>query len=324
MFIYSIQENSIYIFYFIIFFIFFYIIAYILYPLIFKYFILKLFHSTGLYIQFKGKGFIHPFYFKAKNIYVKFYCKDTIDNFELKCDKINFRIEILPLLIGKVVLKNIHLYNPYLYYENKLNSFLKIHLLPEPQKVILKNLNIYQGKISVIDYLLPGPYKLQLYNIFLKNAYMDLSRPVSIIFFIEKGQANIDKGIIEAKTNFKNGQYTSGSLTLKNIKWIDVMGISIPFINTKFDLHVFYTHYSRNKTSIKGSLYLTGSSEHEKTGIPFNFDIVWKNYKLPLDLALQNLIEKIFETVQPTIIEKGLLVIGKEVFDRIKKTPDFK
>jgi hypothetical protein len=67
---------------------------------------------------------------------------------------------------------------------------------------------------------------------------------------------------------------------------------------------------------------LTGKSQEDELGIPFEFIIYWKEYRLPMDLALQKLIEKIFETVQPTFIEKGILTIGKEVFDRIKKTPE--
>jgi hypothetical protein len=65
-----------------------------------------------------------------------------------------------------------------------------------------------------------------------------------------------------------------------------------------------------------------GNSTQDDVGIPFQFTINWKEYKLPMDLALQKLIENIFNTLQPTLIEKGILLIGKEVFDRVKKIPE--
>lgn len=299
----------------------FYFLIFELYPYIFKKFILKLFKRFGLYIYFDGKGFIHPFYFKAINVHVKFQYKKEIDSFELDCESIEFKIKILPLIVGKVQIYDLYLSYPYLYYENKLNSFLKIQILPDQKRVCFKNFNIENGEVYVIDYLLPGPYKLRLTNINIKNAKMDLSTPINLLFFIEEGNANIEQGIITAKTNFKE-KFPHGRLILKDVKWTSVMGIKIPFFGTKFDLDVFYKHHSSNSTYVKGFLHLTGKSQEDELGIPFEFIIYWKEYRLPMDLALQKLIEKIFETVQPTFIEKGILTIGKEVFDRIKKTPE--
>jgi hypothetical protein len=64
------------------------------------------------------------------------------------------------------------------------------------------------------------------------------------------------------------------------------------FWNTKFDLDVFYKHHSSNSTYVKGFLHLTGKSQEDELGIPFEFIIYWKEYRLPMDLALQKLIEK--------------------------------
>ncbi len=300
---------------------FFYLLMFEFYPYIFKKYILKFFRRFGLFIYFDGKGFIHPFYFKANNIHIKFQYKKEIDSFELDCEQIEFKIKILPLFIGKVYLYDLYLTYPYLYYENKLNSFLKIQILPDQKRVCFKNFNIQNGEVYVIDYLLPGPYKLRLTNINIKNAKMDLSTPINLLFFIEQGNANIEQGIITAKTNFRE-KFPQGRLILKDIKWTSVMGIKIPFFGTKFDLDVSYIHYSSNSTYVKGYFHLTGKSQEDELGIPFEFNISWKEYRLPMDLALQKLIEKIFETVQPTFIEKGILTIGKEVFDRIKKTPE--
>jgi hypothetical protein len=298
-----------------------YFLFFKIYPFFFKKYVLKLFRIGGLYIYFEGKGFIHPFYFKANNLHVKFQYKKGIDSFELDCARIHFKIKILPLIWGKVIIYDLHLFHPYLFYENKLNSFLKIHLLPNPKRVNLKNFHIHKGEVYVIDYLLPGPYKLRLTNINLKNAQMDLGTPINLLFFIESGQANIEKGTITAKTDYKNPK-PNGSLILKDIKWTSVMGIQIPFLGTKFDLNVYYTHQTQNHTLIKGYLHLMGNSTQDDVGIPFQFTINWKEYKLPMDLALQKLIENIFNTLQPTLIEKGILFIGKEVFDRVKKIPE--
>ncbi|GIX41054.1 MAG: hypothetical protein KatS3mg129_0787 [Leptospiraceae bacterium] len=302
-------------------FIFLYLSFFKIYPYIFKNYVLKLFRKYGLYISFEGKGFIHPFYFKAHNLHVKFQYKKEIDSFEFDCVRIHFKIKFLPLLIGKVKIYDIHFFHPYLFYENKLNSFLKIHLLPDQRRVCFENFNIHKGEVYVIDYLLPGPYKLRLTNIDIKNAKMDLATPVNLLFFIESGKANIDNGTIIAKTKL-NEKIPIGSLILKDIKWISVMGINIPFFGTKFDLNVYYSHQSPKYTQIKGYLHLTGNSQENDIGIPFEFTIKWEDYKLPMDLALQKLIENIFATVQPKFIEKGILLIGKEVFDRIKKTPE--
>lgn len=297
------------------------IFSFLLYPFIFKKFIIKLFERFGLFISFKGKGFIHPFLFQAQDINVKFQLRDDLDNFDFKCNKINFKIKILPLLVGKVHLKDLYLYKPFLFYENKLNSFLKIKLLPDQKRVCLKNLNITDGDVFVIDHLLPGPYKLKISNINIKNARMDLATPVNLLFFIETGEAKIEQGTIKAKTNFQKVLKPEGSLTLKKIKWTSAMGIEIPLIVTTFDLNVSYTHLNEQQTFIKGYLFLTGNQEERDDGIPFQFTINWEDYRLPMDLSLQKLIENIFSTVQTSLIERGIFYLGKEVFDRVKKTP---
>lgn len=297
------------------------IFSFLLYPVIFKKFIIRLFEKFGLFISFKGKGFIHPFLFQAQELRVKFQYRNDIDNFNFECNKIYFKIKILPLLLGKVQIKDVYLYKPFLFYENKFNSFLKIKLLPDQKRVCLKNLNIIDGDVFVIDHLLPGPYKLKISNINIKNAKMDLGTPINLLFFIEAGEAKIEQGIIIAKTNFQKGVKPEGSLTLKKIKWTSAMGIHIPLIGTTFDLNVSYIHLNEQETFIKGYLFLTGNQEERDNGIPFQFTINWKDFKLPMDLSLQKLIENIFSTVETSLIERGIFYLGKEVFDRVKKTP---
>lgn len=306
---------------FIVLFVFILIFLFLIYPFVFKTMILKLFKRFGLFIHFEGRGFIHPFLFEAHNVHVKFEFNHEMDTFDFKCNQISFKIKILPLLIGKVHLKDLYIYKPNLFYENKLNSFLKIKILPHQKRVCIKNLNIIEGEVFVIDYLLPGPYKLKITDITIKNAKMDLATPVNLLFFIEYGEAKIDKGTIKAITHYRKDSKPEGSLILKQIKWTSAMGLEIPLIGTTFDLNVYYTHLNEQETFIKGYLYLTGNKEEQENGIPFEFVINWRDYRLPMDLSLQKLIENIFSTVQPSLIEKGIFYIGKEVFDRVKKTP---
>lgn len=290
-----------------------------------KFFGLKFLKKYGFEIQFSGIGFFIPFYFFAKNVYIKFNYKEEYDYFELSCKKVQFVINPIYLFKKQLILEFLSMEYPNLYYENKYNSYKKINLLPKMNQIIIKNFSIKQGNISTIDYMLPGPYQFYLTDINCLIRKIDVSIPVSLLFFVENGSAKIDSGdlkIQHSKTRFK----PSGSIVLKNIKWTKILGLSLPFVGTAFDLFVYFTHESDEEVIVSGYLHVLGTKEEQKEhiqkeGIPFIFHINWEEFRLPIDLGLQKLIEKIFETINPSLLGKSFIYIGKEVFDRIKKQP---
>ncbi len=292
----------------------------LLYPFLFKFIVLKIFKIYGLRVEFKKLGFFHPFRFYAENLIINYFKSENYDTFSFQCEKIFFLVRFLPLLWGKIKIKKIYIKNPYLFYENKMNSFLKIQLLPSPNRVFFENIIIFQGKIKFIDYVLPGPYQLLMEGINLYGAQMDLSFPVSILFFIKRGKARLGRGKIKSRNHYIKKKPLRGNLIFHKIKWMDVMGITIPLMEITFDMEIEFEHL-KNQTNVSGKIFILNNIEKKNGGIGFSFPIIWSQYRLPMDLGIQKLIEKIFETIQPSLIEKGLILIGKEFFDKFRKTP---
>lgn len=300
--------------------IFFFI--FFIFPLIFLVIGIKYLKKFGFKISFSGVGLISPFYFIAKNFYIQFNYKNDFDYFELSCKKISLFIDPISIFKKKLIIQKILMELPYLYYENKYNSYRKIDLLPKFNQIIVKNFKITNGKIFTIDYMLPGPYQLYLNQINCFIHQFDLAVPISLLFFIQKGVARLDQGTLEIQTNYDSLKPT-GSIILKDIKWTSIVGISVPFIGTSFDLFVYFTHQNQEEVLVRGYLHPLGVGENSKEeGMPFQFLIRWNEYRLPIDLGLQKLIEKIFENINPSLLEKGIVYLGKEVFDRIKKVPE--
>lgn len=294
----------------------------VLSPILMKFFVIHYLQRFGFFVKYWGVGFVLPFYFVARNFYIKFSYKEDYDYFELSCKKIRFFINPLQLFKKKLVIQKLYLEVPYLYYENKYNSYRKIQLLPKFNQIVVRDFTIKQGKIYTIDCMLPGPYQFYLSEINCFIRYLDLAVPVGLLFYIQNGKAKIDSGFLEIQTQEKALNPT-GSLIMKNIKWTSIVGISIPFIGTAFDLFVYFTHQSPQEMLVKGYLHILGTKEENKEeGVPFQFLVKWEEFRLPIDLGLQKLIEKIFETINPSLLQKGIIYIGKEVFDRIKKVPE--
>lgn len=299
-----------------------FIIIFFIFPYIILVFGIKYLKKFGFNISFSGIGFISPLYFLANNFYIQFNYKNDFDYFELSCKKIRLFINPISLLKKKLIIEKLLMELPYLYYENKYNSYRKIDLLPKFNRVIIKNFKIINGKILTIDYMLPGPYQLYLNEINCIINQFDLAVPISLLFFIQKGVARLEQGTLEIQMNYDSLKPT-GSIILKNIKWTSIVGISVPFIGTSFDLFVYFTHQNQEEVLVKGYLHPLGVGENSKEeGMPFQFFINWSDYRLPIDLGLQKLIEKIFENINPSLLEKGIVYIGKEFFDRIKKIPE--
>ncbi len=299
----------------------------LLYPFLFKFLVLKFLKRYGFEIQFSGIGFVTPFYFVSKNVYIQFDYKEDYDFFQLSCKKLKFLINPLYFLKKQLIIEFVRMEYPNLYYENKYNSYRKIKLLPEMNQVIIKNFLIKGGSIETIDFMLPGPYRFNLTEINCLIRKIDLSIPVSLLFFVEQGNAKIDSGDLQIQLN-KTVFKPTGSLYLKNIKWTTMLGLSLPFVDTSFSLFVYFTHESDREMIVSGYLHVLGTKEDEhkegieKEGMPFVFRVEWEKFRLPIDLGLQKFVEKIFETIHPNLLERSLVYLGREVFDRIKKQPE--
>jgi hypothetical protein len=273
-------------------------------------------------IRMKGPGFLSPFFFTARDVSFSYKGEGT-DHLLLRCSALRFRISLSQLLLFRLRFRSFSLADPYLEYENHVESFRKTRLLPARHRIQIDSLNIENGEVYVVDYTLPGPYRLRIRNIHLHGGTVDLATSAGLLLQIRRGRAELGGGIILAH---RTGR--TGTLLLKNVDWNSVIGLEhIPFLpGTEFSLSVRHHTISDDEVKVQGRLHLLGSgdesSEVEMSGIPFAFVIRWDDYRMTMDLGIQKMIDQILTHAKPGLIQAGLLYVGKGIFDRFKKSAE--
>lgn len=273
-------------------------------------------------IRMKGPGFLSPFYFTARDVSFSYRGEGT-DHFLLQCSSLRFRISLTQLLLFRLRFRSFSLVEPYLEYENHVESFRKTRLLPARRRIQIDSLRIEKGEVFVVDYTLPGPYRLRIRNINVEGGVVDLATSAALLLQIRRGRAELGRGIILAHRTKE-----TGTLLLKNVDWNSVIGMEhIPFLpGTAFSLFVKHRVVSDALVLVHGSLHLLGSrpgmEAETNSGIPFAFQIRWDDYRMTMDLGIQKLVDQILAHAKPGLIEAGLLFVGKEIFDRFKKSAE--
>lgn len=270
-------------------------------------------------IRMKGPGFISPFFFSARDISIVWRGKGT-DHLLLRSAAVRFRISFLQLFLFRICFRSFFLSRPYLEYDNHVDSFKKTKHLPPRKRVIIDSLNIEEGEVALVDYTLPGPYRIRLRHINLDGGRVDLATSADLLFQIRSGSAELGRGMILAHHNGK-----IGTLSLKNVDWNSIIGMEhLPFLpGTAFSLLLEHHLLSDSRVQVHGTLHLLGQrneNEPEASGVPFSFQIRWEEYRMTMDLGIQKLIEQIFTYARPGLVEAGLLFVGKEIFNRFKKS----
>ncbi|MCB1167815.1 MAG: hypothetical protein KDK33_16780 [Leptospiraceae bacterium] len=276
------------------------------------------FHLFQVHLDYEGPGMILGLWFQARNLRAIFAPDGGMDRFYFEAGKIHFAVSPLHLLFGRILLLKPYLAHAYLEYINRIDSHKKNRFLPGRHRIEFKDLDVVDGSVTVVDETIPGPYRLNISQIQLESADMDLSTPVDLFFRMDHGHALIGSGKIEAGRSRE-----TGFIKIRGITWGEITSLErLPLMGYGFSLSAYHRGGS-NTREVEGHLrILDGSGAGSDKGIPYSFRIRWSDYNLTMDLGIQKLIENILNSARPGLMERGLVLGSKSVFDLVKK-PQF-
>lgn len=276
----------------------------------------------ALRLRLSGPGFLSPFHFRASSLHLEWDSPGT-DRLLLRCGSMHFRVSLLSLLSPsspRLRLINVHARDLYVEYENRIDSFQKTRLLPRRGLVIVEGLHITNGETYLIDHTLPGPYRFRLTDICLQDARFDAATSVQLLFDMRAGHARLGDGTVDVQEH--GGE---GTVLLKNVNWNAVIGVESGFHlpGTAFTLHIQHHVLLHDRLAVRGNLHLLGNNVREASdgGIPFAFVLDLNDYRLTIDLAVQRFVEQMLRHARPGLLESGVVLVGREIFERLKKMP---
>jgi len=272
-------------------------------------------------LHFEGGFRLFSLTFRARAFSLIFPGSSEKDRVYFECHNARFRIDLVFLFMGRLRIRDIHLEHPFLDYRNRMESYLKNDLLPGRHRIELKNLNIHRGRITVSDETRTPVYRLELKNIQLENADMDVATPVDVFFRAQRGEADIGSGKLEIGTSANIGY-----IRLRDVTWGEITAVgNAPFMGSRLLLEAFHSGGSE-KRAIQGSVGTLGGQKTNylekgsmRNTIYFSFEADWNEYRITLDLGLQKLIGEILRTASASVLSTGLVLGGRGVFEILKK-----
>lgn len=272
----------------------------------------------SLFLDFKGFGFHPYFYFSARDFRILYASRPDTDRVFFSAEKIHFWVNPFPLLIGRIYIHRMYLENGLLEYVNRMDSYKKASILPARKKVQFLNSRIIRGRVLVRDETMGG-YQLQIKDIDLKKAAIDAGCSIDIFFRTGQGQAKLGSAGIQVS---RHGR--TGSVKTDKIRIAELAGFNVPLFWDRISLNLEYIE-KPGVTRVKGlmNIHIFTEEDHEevKEGIPCDFILDWDDYQMTFDLGFQKLIETVLHNTRPTLIQRGLIYGGKQVFEILKK-PD--
>lgn len=296
-------------------------------PLILSRFVPRLLMKRwpALQLHIDGPGFLFPFYFRASTIHFEWDAPGT-DRLMFRTGPLHFRLSYSFLLSIfspgglRFRLRHMRIDGLVLEYENRMDSFQKTALLPRRGRLLIEGLHLSGGDVSLIDHTLPGPYRFSLRNIHIEDGHLDAATSIQLLFDMRKGRARLGDGTVEVEQTAHEG-----TLILRNVNWNAVIGLGSGFHlpGTAFTLHIRHRAMHGDRIAIHGNLHLLGMnvSHADDGGIPFAFVMDLNDYRLTLDLAVQRFVEQMLRHARPGLLESGVLLVGREIFERLKKIP---
>lgn len=269
-----------------------------------------------VHLHYEGPGMILGLWFQGRNLKVLFAPDPKTDRFYFEADRLHFAVSPLHILFGRLLIIKPFLGRAYLEYVNRIHSHEKNRLLPRRHRVELKDLDVQEGRVTVVDETLPGPYRLNISEIHLEAADMDMATPVDLFFRMNRGHAQIGSGSIEAGRSRETGFIRVRGITYGEITSLE----KVPLMGYGFSLSAYHRGGSDSR-DIEGRLRILDASGRggDDQGIPYGFLMKWEDYNLTMDLGIQKLIENVLNSARPGLMERGLVMGSKGVFDLVKK-----
>lgn len=235
------------------------------------------------------------------------------ESFLLKSEDRFFSLFKGKLRIPSSIFKNFHM-----DYTNIISPHKKIGLMPKRGKIVFQNMKIENGSISIVDKTLTPTYSIQLHDIAIEGGYMDSGSPLEILFRTKSGSCRLGKrGTL--KIGVLAGE-TRGFLSLSDITWSELAGLQViplPFLKNRVRIYVEFKHINSEETTVEGTLihFAPHSQDKPEQSYPFHFTILWRNYNLPFDLALRELVLELFLKIKlKGVMTRMLQTVAKGLY----------
>ncbi len=249
-------------------------------------------------VQFTSKFavfFLPGFFFYGRNVHFLLEEAPEKDSMHFKAGTVFFWLNPFALLIGKIRIYKLYLNQFHIYYLNKIPSHKKLHLIPSFQKIKLYG-SLKKGSFDLEDRSRFPIYRLSLREIYMDDFELDLGFQLGLFFFAKKGQCKIGSGSLHTHLLSKN----HGILRISGVtigEFINLEGI--PLFQNQVELATEFRH-SEGITDYRGVIgqnFLPEEAEQnpdlpKKRKVGFQFSIQWKDYKLPLDLGVKQLLSQ--------------------------------
>ncbi|EMY79385.1 hypothetical protein LEP1GSC060_2481 [Leptospira weilii serovar Ranarum str. ICFT] len=266
-----------------------------------------------------SSGILLPvFYVISKNCTIEFPGILKTDQVYARVSSLNLKIDFFSLFKGKLRFPSSIFKNFHMDYTNIISPHKKIGLMPKRGKIVFQNMKIENGSISIVDKTLTPTYSIQLHDIAIEGGYMDSGSPLEILFRTKSGSCRLGKrGTL--KIGVLAGE-TRGFLSLSDITWSELAGLQViplPFLKNRVRIYVEFKHINSDETTVEGTLihFAPHSQDKPEQSYPFHFTIVWRNYNLPFDLALRELVLELFLKIKlKGVMTRMLQTVAKGLY----------
>lgn len=269
--------------------------------------------------RWTSSGILLPvFYVIAKNCTVEFPGILKTDQVHARISFLSLKIDVFSLFRGKLTIPSSIFKNFHMDYTNIISPHKKIGLMPKRGRIVFKNMKIENGSVSIVDKTLTPTYSIQLRDVAIEGGYMDSGSPLEILFRTKSGSCRLGK-----RGNLRIGVLggeTRGFLSLNDITWSELAGLQViplPFLKNRVQIYVEFKHIDNGETIVEGTLihFPPDSGDKPEQSYPFQFRILWKNYNLPFDLALRELILELFLNIKlKGVMTRALQSVAKGLY----------
>ena len=308
-------------------------------------FLFRLFFSKYGELDFKGFGifpFLHIYIWDLRFI---FYGSPVLDKVYFYTQYAKFKISILDLFKFKFIIFDINLISPQLHYHNRSPEIEQLKTLPSQNKVLVKNLNITNGLVYILDERKWPLIKIVLNELNVENLNLDLSNP-TLMFFQTKfaragiggGQLNINnpeyfaKNVNLVTTNKEWKHLEKGSIQLWGLNWQEFVNLKslLPLKGIHLGLSAQFVlcvdkdnNQSLKARGILGSTNkeianLDALADEDVSGFTFNLDVPVEKLSGTLSMGIQQLIENMVKNAAKRLLKVGILWSGIGLLKLIK------
>lgn len=287
-------------------------------------FLVRKIYSGKIVLKSRYGFFILPlFYYQGSDIHFQIKREFGIDEMDFEIKKLSFWINPFLLFLGKLEIRRAKIKGFKGKYVSRIPPKDKIKWLPPSGRVFLKNSSLENGELLIEDKVVISQTKILLRDINIYKTSFDLAYPVHLFFFTKNASCNLGSGFIKTELIFPN----HGFLKVSGITWgefINIGGMTLQPLVATVELHADYKHLP-GKTDIRGIFGKKAKLKEENINdtnerFAFQFSMNWKDYRLPVDMALQKIIMLIFEgTIIGGVVHTAVDIIRNSIMSMIRK-----